>query len=155
MADWLKRRGSKALDIQSAMDIVSDILSGLAHLHAHNTLHRDVKPANILMQGNMPRITDFGISRLFSSTLQSNHISGKEMRQALMDVSEQSGSSIVTDSMCSVPSTSSDARVFFYVSTTVFVGFASGSFACPCSGRDECGASQLPLSQSDPGALLS
>src|ERR1051326_1456048 len=76
LADWLNRHGRKELDIQTAVNIVSGILNGLAHLHAQNIVHRDIKPANILMDGNTPRVTDFGVSRLFSSTIQSNHISG-------------------------------------------------------------------------------
>ena len=72
---WLKKHG-KAPTVESAVEIVSGILSGLEHLHSRSIIHRDLKPANILFQGATPRLADFGISRVLKSTSQSSNIMG-------------------------------------------------------------------------------
>ncbi len=50
------------------------IAEGLASLHAHNVLHLDLKPANVLLSGESPHMTakicDFGLSRLSSANTQ-------------------------------------------------------------------------------------
>ncbi len=72
---WLKKHG-KAPTVESAVEIISGILSGLEHLHLRNIIHRDLKPPNILFQGSTPRLADFGISRVLRSTSQSSNIMG-------------------------------------------------------------------------------
>lgn len=44
-----KIREEGALDILTATRIAKDIANGLAHAHAHNLVHCDIKPHNILM----------------------------------------------------------------------------------------------------------
>lgn len=45
--------------------VVADVLEGLEHAHAHGVTHRDVKPANILVDASRKgRLTDFGIARI-------------------------------------------------------------------------------------------
>ena len=39
------------------------VLDGLEAVHAHDVVHRDVKPENILMDGETPKIADFGLAR--------------------------------------------------------------------------------------------
>lgn len=52
-------------------DITQGILLGLQHLHRHRIVHRDFKPANILISRDnagrfIPKIADFGLSKLVS-----------------------------------------------------------------------------------------
>ena len=52
------------LDIPTAVQIAKDIANGLAHAHANNIVHCDIKPHNILMAtDNRAKIADFGIAR--------------------------------------------------------------------------------------------
>lgn len=76
LASWLTQHGGKAPSLESACEIVSGMLAGLAHLHERRIIHRDLKPENILLQRDNPRVTDFGISRLLKTTSQSTNVSG-------------------------------------------------------------------------------
>jgi serine/threonine protein kinase len=60
------------LDEQCIAGIVYQILWGLAFLHFDSRLHRDVKPANVLLnsQGQV-KVSDFGISCALENTLNS------------------------------------------------------------------------------------
>lgn len=41
------------------------IVSGLSHLHTHNVIHHDLKPANVLVTKDMnPKLADFGASTI-------------------------------------------------------------------------------------------
>ncbi len=64
---WMQKNGGKAPSNRKALEIMLDILRGIEHLHSRNVVHRDLKPDNILIQGTLPRITDFGISRIVSA----------------------------------------------------------------------------------------
>lgn len=76
-----------ALPIDEAVDYVLEALEALAHAHAHNMVHRDVKPSNLFLVQRIDgtrrvKILDFGISKTESglgvsspgsSTLTSPH----------------------------------------------------------------------------------
>ena len=58
---------AQTLTYEQRVDILIQILEGIAYLHNHNLIHRDLKPQNILILHNqgryIPKITDFGISK--------------------------------------------------------------------------------------------
>jgi hypothetical protein len=45
------------------VDLVKPVLSALAAAHSSGLIHRDVKPANILVGNGMVKVTDFGIAK--------------------------------------------------------------------------------------------
>ena len=48
-----------------ALQVISDVLRGLAHAHASGVAHRDIKPDNVLMMASgMARIGDWGCAKL-------------------------------------------------------------------------------------------
>lgn len=57
-----------ALPVEDVRRIGAAIASGLAHAHERNVIHRDVKPANIMLEdGHNVRILDFGIAKALSA----------------------------------------------------------------------------------------
>ena len=58
------------MDLDKILGIVSQIADGLAAAHEQGVVHRDVKPANILITSEgQAKITDFGIARIEQSNL--------------------------------------------------------------------------------------
>ena len=60
----LSQRKGEIFHPKRALDIVRQIATGLAVVHEHGMIHRDVKPANILFRDDgSVVITDFGIAK--------------------------------------------------------------------------------------------
>ncbi|HYI08278.1 MAG TPA: serine/threonine-protein kinase [Thermoanaerobaculia bacterium] len=60
----------RALSFEQIGDIVAQIGEALDFAHAKGIVHRDVKPANIiLIEGNRAKITDFGIAKIASGAV--------------------------------------------------------------------------------------
>jgi predicted Ser/Thr protein kinase len=60
------------LDWREALRIVARIADALHHAHSAGVVHRDVKPANILIQtSGDPKIMDFGIAKIPASQITS------------------------------------------------------------------------------------
>src|SRR5579884_2532435 len=64
-------RSSGPLPPARALSIAEQIASALDYAHAQGIIHRDVKPANVIVgEGDHATLTDFGIARLAEQTVQ-------------------------------------------------------------------------------------
>jgi serine/threonine-protein kinase len=62
LKDLIDRSGP--LPIRRALELAIEIAGGLAFAHEHGIVHRDVKPQNVLLNGDGgAKVTDFGIAR--------------------------------------------------------------------------------------------
>jgi serine/threonine protein kinase len=46
------------------LSYIRDIAEGVDYLHAHNVLHRDIKPDNLMLVGGHAKVADFGLARI-------------------------------------------------------------------------------------------
>jgi serine/threonine protein kinase/Tol biopolymer transport system component len=76
LQEWLQKHGGRAPSIEAAVEMASEILDGLEHLHEQQIIHRDLKPDNILLQRETPRLADFGIARVIKTDSYSKAVSG-------------------------------------------------------------------------------
>lgn len=82
-----KLDGNGLLEVPEVLYLGQQIASGLAAAHALSLIHRDIKPGNILIEGDVEqkvKITDFGLARAAddASLTRSGMISGTPMYMA-------------------------------------------------------------------------
>ncbi|BFZ59941.1 hypothetical protein YB2330_000963 [Saitoella coloradoensis] len=57
---------SEPIEDEACRHYFRDLILGMEYLHAHNIVHRDIKPDNLLLtHDNILKIVDFGVSEIF------------------------------------------------------------------------------------------
>ena len=63
LKEYIQQNGR--LPYQTALDFIMQICAGIEVAHEHHTIHRDIKPQNIILQKNGEiKVTDFGIAKM-------------------------------------------------------------------------------------------
>ncbi|HEX2250495.1 MAG TPA: serine/threonine-protein kinase [Gemmatimonadales bacterium] len=63
LREYLDSSSSRRISIPETLRIASDLLDALAHAHGQGIIHRDVKPANVVLSAGGAVLLDFGIAR--------------------------------------------------------------------------------------------
>jgi len=56
------------LSVEKWWELATGVLQGLADVHRMDIIHRDVKPANVIMAATGPKLIDFGIAHVSDAT---------------------------------------------------------------------------------------
>ena len=59
---------SRRLTVAETVRLAGDLLDALDHAHRHDIIHRDVKPANVVLSANGAVLLDFGIARAVAAS---------------------------------------------------------------------------------------
>ncbi len=71
VAQWLAQSEAPP-DLDVALSILDGTCRGVAAIHAADTIHHDIKPSNILLDGKLcPRVADLGVAALCRSDQRS------------------------------------------------------------------------------------
>lgn len=123
LAEQLLREGK--LSVEASLNIAKSILTALRELHAHEVLHQDVKPSNIVLDGDEPAfrasLIDFGFAK---SAALDQSLRGLHVGTALYMSPEQAG-------LLNAPI---DERSDLYSLGIVLYEALAGR--CPYSGQD-------------------
>jgi len=59
----------KPLPVDEASLIVFNIAEGLKYAHSKKIVHRDLKPSNVLLKNGLPKISDWGLSKVLEESM--------------------------------------------------------------------------------------
>jgi len=67
LRDWIHDKrlyaGGPEASLARIIDIAIQFAWGLSHAHRHGVIHLDVKPGNVMLQGEVAKVTDFGLAQ--------------------------------------------------------------------------------------------
>jgi eukaryotic-like serine/threonine-protein kinase len=87
-------RQTPPLELDRKVNVILQVLQGLAHAHQAGIVHRDIKPANVFLnQDGTVKIMDFGVARLTTASMTgtgsivgtADYMSPEQVRGAKVD----------------------------------------------------------------------
>ncbi len=66
LADVMRGR----LTLEQVSNLIGQIASALSYAHRQGVIHRDVKPGNVLMDGDWVLLTDFGLAKMTEASVK-------------------------------------------------------------------------------------
>lgn len=61
--------GGQPMPVKDVIRILHEVAEALEYAHGMGVIHRDIKPGNVLMQGQHALVTDFGVSKAISAAM--------------------------------------------------------------------------------------
>jgi serine/threonine protein kinase len=86
----------KPQPVDETLAIAEGVLQGLAVMHSERVLHRDIKPENVLLQDLVPKLSDFGLSRMLDASQLALSTAGT-LPYMSPEMLTQEGASFTTD----------------------------------------------------------
>jgi len=74
LSQYIQERGPLTIAMAAALGVM--LAEGLNDIHSAGLLHRDLKPGNVILGPDGPRVIDFGLAGLKDSTGDITHTSG-------------------------------------------------------------------------------
>src|SRR3954463_3888224 len=88
VSELIRRNGP--FPIAETADIIDQLLSALGSAHALGIIHRDIKPQNLMLDGERRlKVLDFGVARVIGTVTATGHLLGTPEYMASEQVSGQ------------------------------------------------------------------